>query len=532
VVAEEDDRPRIGERHVGADQLVPERRRHWRHVLVGEAQVDRDECRVARRYRGDAGAVGLADVGGDDLLGQRHRPQLGRDSGRRHGTLQAREVVRKQSAAPHNLGADRVASRCERVERQWPAVAQSRSEAEVGRDQHAEVDAVGVVDRFAALGEHDLDAGRELSVRRRLARRPLASSPPGDRRDESAIAHRARRDRELAAGAHPGVRELGERAVEVVADARGRDLVGREVVAQRQVAGRVEVVTSSCARMRPHHRPGRGRGRQAGPPPAAARPPPAPPRRHGTASVARRCRVSVRCGDARRISVRAARAADRPGGAAARHVAAARARPPERAARFARVAELPAYLATGDLLLVNDVRVIPARLRARREDSKPAELLLVRPAGGTRWEALARPARRLRPGVALALREGRAIPLEPLGEGRWLIDFDPPLDASRLERAGEAPLPPYIRREHGPTPADRLRYQTVYAAAGRAVAAPTAGLHFTPELLAAIDERGVERASITLHVGPGTFRPVQADDPREHRLDVEDYECRPRPPSR
>jgi S-adenosylmethionine:tRNA ribosyltransferase-isomerase len=192
--------------------------------------------------------------------------------------------------------------------------------------------------------------------------------------------------------------------------------------------------------------------------------------------------------------------------------------------RFDRVARLPAYLEPGDLLLVNDVRVIPARLRARREDGRPAELLLVRPAGGGRWEALARPARRLRPGVALALREGRAVPVEPLGEGRWLVDFDPPLDEARLERTGETPLPPYIHREHGATPADRVRYQTVYATAGRAVAAPTAGLHFTPELLAAFDERGVERASITLHVGPGTFRPVQADDPREHRLDVEDYE--------
>jgi S-adenosylmethionine:tRNA ribosyltransferase-isomerase len=192
--------------------------------------------------------------------------------------------------------------------------------------------------------------------------------------------------------------------------------------------------------------------------------------------------------------------------------------------RCARIAELPAYLAPGDLMLVNDVRVIPARLRARRDDGRPAELLLVRPAGDGRWEALARPARRLRPGVALALRDGRAIPVEPLGEGRWLIDFDPPLDASLLERTGETPLPPYIHRAHGATPADRERYQTVYAAAGRAVAAPTAGLHFTPELLAALVERGVERAAITLHVGPGTFRPVQADDPREHRLDAEDYE--------
>ena len=107
------------------------------------------------------------------------------------------------------------------------------------------------------------------------------------------------------------------------------------------------------------------------------------------------------------------------------------------------------------------------------------------------------------------------------------MEFDPPLDESALAAVGEVPLPPYIRREHGPSEADRLRYQTVYARAGRAVAAPTAGLHFTPELLAAVGERGVEIARLTLHVGPGTFRPVQAEDPLEHRLEPEDYEISP-----
>ena len=192
--------------------------------------------------------------------------------------------------------------------------------------------------------------------------------------------------------------------------------------------------------------------------------------------------------------------------------------------RHRRVTELPALLIPGDLLLLNDVRVIPARLRARRPRGGEAELLLVRPLDAGEWEVLARPAKRLRPGVALTIVGGSAVPREVLGEGRWRVAFDPPLDAERLERAGEVPLPPYIRRPDGPTEGDRARYQTVYARVGRAVAAPTAGLHFTPELLAALSSRGIEMARVMLHVGPGTFRPVQAEDPRDHRLEPEDYE--------
>jgi S-adenosylmethionine:tRNA ribosyltransferase-isomerase len=114
-----------------------------------------------------------------------------------------------------------------------------------------------------------------------------------------------------------------------------------------------------------------------------------------------------------------------------------------------------------------------------------------------------------------------------MAEGTWRVEFDPPLDEASLAAVGEVPLPPYIQREHGPSEADRLRYQTVYARNGRAVAAPTAGLHFTPELLAAVGERAVEVARLTLHVGPGTFRPVQAEDPLEHVLEPEDYEISP-----
>ena len=189
-----------------------------------------------------------------------------------------------------------------------------------------------------------------------------------------------------------------------------------------------------------------------------------------------------------------------------------------------RISALPSLLDPGDLLLLNEVRVIPARLRAHRPGGGEAELLLVRPLGGSAWEAMARPAKRLRAGVPLALARGTAVPRERLAEGTWRVEFDPPLDEASLAAVGEVPLPPYIRREHGPSEADRLRYQTVYASTGRAVAAPTAGLHFTPELLAAVGERAVEVARLTLHVGPGTFRPVQAEDPLEHRLEPEDYE--------
>jgi S-adenosylmethionine:tRNA ribosyltransferase-isomerase len=173
---------------------------------------------------------------------------------------------------------------------------------------------------------------------------------------------------------------------------------------------------------------------------------------------------------------------------------------------------LPRLLAPGDLLLLNEVRVIPARLRAHRAGGGEAELLLVRPLGGADWEVMARPAKRLRPGGALTLAHGSAVPRERLAEGTWRVEFDPPLDEPTLAAMGEVPLPPYIRRERGPS---------------EAVAAPTAGLHFTPELLTAVEARGVEVARLTLHVGPGTFRPVQADDPLEHTLEPEDYEVGP-----
>lgn len=189
--------------------------------------------------------------------------------------------------------------------------------------------------------------------------------------------------------------------------------------------------------------------------------------------------------------------------------------------------DLGDYLAPGDLLVLNDTRVMPARLEARRAGHPGAvELLLLRPATTEqRWEALARPARRLQPGTRLEVGADAApaTVVEVRPDGRRVVEFDEGVDVRALMAArGHMPLPPYIARPD--TPADRERYQTVYARAEGAVAAPTAGLHFTPERLAALEAAGVAVARVTLHVGIGTFRPVTADDPREHAMESEWYE--------
>jgi len=176
--------------------------------------------------------------------------------------------------------------------------------------------------------------------------------------------------------------------------------------------------------------------------------------------------------------------------------------------RHRRFDDLPAELPDGTLVVVNDTRVLPARLRLERPGGGEAEVLLLERLGenGT-WEGLARPSRKLRAGQRL----GPVELLEPLGEGRWRL---------RLEGApaGEAPLPPYI---HEPL-ADPERYQTVYATSQGSAAAPTAGLHFTPELLGRLD---VEH--VTLHVGLDTFRPLAVDVVEEHPLHSERYEVAP-----
>jgi S-adenosylmethionine:tRNA ribosyltransferase-isomerase len=176
--------------------------------------------------------------------------------------------------------------------------------------------------------------------------------------------------------------------------------------------------------------------------------------------------------------------------------------------RHRRFDELPAELTEGTLVVVNDTRVLPARLRLERPGGGAAEVLLLERLGenGT-WEGLARPSRKLRPGQRL----GPVELLEPLGEGRWRLRLEG-------EPAGEAPLPPYIREPL----ADPERYQTVYARAAGSAAAPTAGLHFTPELLA-----GLEVERVTLHVGLDTFRPLMVEALDEHELHSERYEVAP-----
>src|SRR5215468_4338875 len=193
-----------------------------------------------------------------------------------------------------------------------------------------------------------------------------------------------------------------------------------------------------------------------------------------------------------------------------------------------RFADLPSLLRTGDCVVVNESRVIPARLLgAREDDGRPVELLLIREIGPARWEALARPGRRCRRGARIALGGGAASAIVT-GEGERglrLIALEAPWDARELlARHGLPPLPPYIVRYGAPTPEDRERYQTVYARADGSVAAPTAGLHFTAALLDAVRARGAEVHALTLHVGPGTFRPVTSVTVEAHRMDGEAVE--------
>lgn len=194
----------------------------------------------------------------------------------------------------------------------------------------------------------------------------------------------------------------------------------------------------------------------------------------------------------------------------------------------AHVRDLPKFLDAGDLLVVNDTQVLPARVRARTTTGGQVELLFVRPlttenGKEATWLCLGRPSRRLvkgrsyeLSGLALAKIEG------VLGSGRYavrVVGIDSV--SSYLQQYGEMPLPPYIARPKGPRPEDRERYQTIFARAPGAVAAPTAGLHFTEQLIRRLQDRGVHLAALTLHVGPGTFLPIRNPDVRQHRMEPE-----------
>jgi S-adenosylmethionine:tRNA ribosyltransferase-isomerase len=190
------------------------------------------------------------------------------------------------------------------------------------------------------------------------------------------------------------------------------------------------------------------------------------------------------------------------------------------------IRDLPQLLRPGDLLVFNDTRVIPARLTGRRGGARVEVTLHKREAGG-RWWAFARPAKRLHPGDRIEFAADFAAEMVVRGEGgEVLLDFaatgcDPAALPAALRRYGQLPLPPYIRRPHGPEPADTEDYQTLFAATDGAVAAPTAGLHFTPALLAALAAAGIATTKVTLHVGAGTFLPVKTEDLSAHRMHAE-----------
>jgi S-adenosylmethionine:tRNA ribosyltransferase-isomerase len=196
-----------------------------------------------------------------------------------------------------------------------------------------------------------------------------------------------------------------------------------------------------------------------------------------------------------------------------------------------RIADLPAWLAAGDLLVVNDTRVFPARLLGHRNPSGGrVEVLLLERLDADRFDALVHPGQKLKPGARLVLEgddpAGGKIHAVVEGRGTFgrrtvrLSAERGELDAV-VDAIGHMPLPPYIARPDAA--ADRERYQTVYARARGSVAAPTAGLHFTPAILDALAAKGVERAAVTLHVGYGTFKPVRVDDVEAHVVDPERY---------
>jgi S-adenosylmethionine:tRNA ribosyltransferase-isomerase len=211
------------------------------------------------------------------------------------------------------------------------------------------------------------------------------------------------------------------------------------------------------------------------------------------------------------------------------------------------VRDLPALLRSGDLLVFNDTRVLPARLLGRRGAAKievtlhqpvdgatasagPASAAVTEFGGGAQWRAFARPARRCRPGDRLSFGADLEAEVLAKGEGGEItLGFDcaPRTLLEHLERCGHMPLPPYIRRPPAGDAQDRADYQTMFAARAGAVAAPTAALHFTPRLIAALAERGIGHTLITLHVGAGTFLPVKAADTSLHRMHAEGYEVPP-----
>jgi S-adenosylmethionine:tRNA ribosyltransferase-isomerase len=200
--------------------------------------------------------------------------------------------------------------------------------------------------------------------------------------------------------------------------------------------------------------------------------------------------------------------------------------------RFAHASfrDLPDYLAAGDLLVLNDTKVIPAKTWGRRGDAS-IEFLFIKERTLGEWEVICRPARRLRIGDRVVFAaDFEAVVIETGDEGRRVLRFEAPDVLARLSEIGYAPLPHYIKRKKldaARRPADLARYQTVFAARAGAIAAPTAGLHFTPAMLERLGEAGVEEVRVTLNVGPATFQPVRVENLEDHRMGVESYEVSP-----
>jgi S-adenosylmethionine:tRNA ribosyltransferase-isomerase len=194
--------------------------------------------------------------------------------------------------------------------------------------------------------------------------------------------------------------------------------------------------------------------------------------------------------------------------------------------RFRDIAEM---IPANDLIVLNTTRVFRARLLGARDSGAPAEILLLKPLGDDRWEAMVHPGAKLKPGRVVHIAPGfDATILDRTDRGTRTVQLAAqgfPNIADAIERFGHVPLPPYIERADRATDAER--YQTVYANENGSIAAPTAGLHFTPELLAALEVKGVRRADVLLHVGAGTFKPVEADDLTAHEMHEEWYRVTP-----
>jgi S-adenosylmethionine:tRNA ribosyltransferase-isomerase len=188
--------------------------------------------------------------------------------------------------------------------------------------------------------------------------------------------------------------------------------------------------------------------------------------------------------------------------------------------RFSDIVDL---IPSGDLLVLNTTRVLRARLLGKRTSGAPAEILLLKPVSGDTWEAMVSPGGKLRPGRRVEIGPDLSVEILEVTERRTrLVRLETTLaQTDAIEKYGHVPLPPYITRPD--TPADADRYQTVYAAERGSVAAPTAGLHFTRELLDDLTQRGVRHAGLVLHVGAGTFKPVEMEDPADHVMHEERF---------